>query len=164
MDPNLEAARRGGGVHSALPTVQQIYSVGPANITSEADRDKMVDLVLCAHFGRHLWDAWDFFLDSTTSRAHNVWINVRRGTAGMSTLIKVITLLCDIPADVSDGISSQHIELIEEGRQLRARFPAYLEQRSALLVTHCPLPVVLQEVVAAYAEPTRVDVWDSRLL
>jgi hypothetical protein len=82
----------------------------------------------------------------------------------MSLLIKMITLLFDALADASDGIPSQNVEIIEEGRQLRARLPAYLEQRSALLVTHCPLPAVLQEVVAAYAEPTRADVWDSRLL
>jgi hypothetical protein len=55
-------------------------------------------------------------------------------------------------------------ETIEKGRQLHARLPAFHQQRSVLLTTDCPLPAVLQDVVAAYAEPTRADVWDSMLL
>jgi hypothetical protein len=51
MDPNFEAARRGGGAHSALPTVQQIYNVGPASISRDVDRNEMIDLVLCAYSG-----------------------------------------------------------------------------------------------------------------
>jgi hypothetical protein len=92
------------------------------------------------------------------------YIRHQNDSAEVSLLIKVITLICDAPANLIDKFLPRHAELIEEGRQLRARLPAYLEQRSASLTSHCPLPAVLQSVVAAYAEPTRADVWDSMLL
>jgi hypothetical protein len=66
MDPNLEAARRGGGVNSALPTIQQIYHVGPTNIKIEADREPLIDLVMCSHFCRNLDEDWMY--DNMVSR------------------------------------------------------------------------------------------------
>jgi hypothetical protein len=60
-------------------------------------------------------------------------------------LLKVVSLVCDYPAkDMNQKISPQHVALINEGRQLHARLPVYLEQRSGLLTAHCPLPAVLQ--------------------
>ena len=52
---------------------------------------------------------------------------------------------------------------MKEGRQLRARLPSYLEQQQALVLEHCPLPAVLQPLVAAYADPSRDDIWATRL-
>jgi hypothetical protein len=79
-------------------------------------------------------------------------------------LLKVVSLVCNYPTgDIKQMFQPQHVVLINEGRQLRARLPAYLDQRRALFTAHCPLLAVLQEVVAAYTEPTREDVWDSEL-
>jgi hypothetical protein len=44
--------------------------------------------------------------------------------------------------------------LIGEGAWLRARLPAYLAQRRALLDAHCPLLATLRAIVAGYQEPT----------
>jgi hypothetical protein len=80
----------------------------------------------------------------------------------ISTFLKVITLICDAPAIITAGfytanlnlrLPPQDAELAEEGRHLRARLPAYLEQQSVSITTHCPLPAVLQKIVATYAEP-----------
>jgi hypothetical protein len=92
------------------------------------------------------------------------YIRYQNDSAEVSSQIKVITLICDAPANLIDQFSPQHAALIEDGRQLCARLPAYIEQWSASLTTHCPLPAVLQSLVATYAEPTRADVWDSMLL
>jgi hypothetical protein len=146
----------------------------------------MVELVLCAYYGRDLYDAWYLFLtpDDTLNRAHRsdqrdgrVWHYIRflgrlhRGQRPEeSSLIKAMTLLCDAPVPIVNGRielvphDNHDVQLVEKGKQLRAALHAYLEQRSASLIIHCPLPAVLQQVIATYAEPTRADVWESQLI
>jgi hypothetical protein len=51
-------------------------------------------------------------------------------------------------------LSLEHAELCTRGRTLRRQLPSYLERQRAAVVTHCPLPAVLQSVVAAYAATT----------
>jgi hypothetical protein len=41
--------------------------------------------------------------------------------------------------------------------------PAYLKKQHALVISHCPLPTVLQPLVAEYAAPTHEDMWNSGL-
>ena len=83
--------------------------------------------------------------------------------AELLSLLKVMVLLGDAPPDFTAKLSAEHKRLVEEGQQLRARLPSYLEQQRALLLVHCPLPAVLQPLVVTYAEPTREDMWDTRL-
>jgi hypothetical protein len=45
----------------------------------------------------------------------------------------------------------------------RTQLPAYLEQQEASIVAHCPLPGVLQPLVAEYAAPTSEDMWTDGL-
>lgn len=80
-------------------------------------------------------------------------------------LLKLITLM-GVSPHVIDLLRThvEHTELVENGMQLSARLPAYLGLRGALLITYCPLPLVLQHLVAAYAEPTYTDAWESELL
>jgi hypothetical protein len=56
------------------------------------------------------------------------------------------------------------VELALVGQQLRARLPKYLKKQRTMVVEHCPLPAVLQLLVADYVpEPTLADIWEFRL-
>jgi hypothetical protein len=48
-------------------------------------------------------------------------------------------------------------QIVQDGARLRARLPAYLTQRRALLDAHCPLLPPLQALVHGYEEPTTTD-------
>jgi hypothetical protein len=47
--------------------------------------------------------------------------------------------------------------VIEVGARLRARLPAYLTQRRALLDAHCPLLAPLRAIVIGYQEPNTTE-------
>jgi hypothetical protein len=83
----------------------------------------------------------------------------------LSSLFKVMVMLEVAPASfiASPWLSPQHKEICTRGRQLRAQLPSYLEQQRAVVVTHCPLPVVLQSIVVAYAATTPEDMWTDGL-
>jgi hypothetical protein len=53
---------------------------------------------------------------------------------------------------------------VEEGARLRARLPAYLLRRQALLNAHCPLIAPLRTIINGYETPTTNDeLWDTGL-
>jgi hypothetical protein len=85
--------------------------------------------------------------------------------AVLSSLLKVITVLGDVPSDswFKDKFRASDIRIITEGQKLRARLPSFLEQQRARLVAHCPLPAVLQKLVVDYALPTCDDIWEGKL-
>jgi hypothetical protein len=72
----------------------------------------------------------------------------------LSSLLKIMVLLEDAPADFIAELSPQHAELCTRGRLLRAQLPSHLEQQRAAVVTNCPLPAVLQSLIVAYAITT----------
>jgi hypothetical protein len=82
----------------------------------------------------------------------------------LSSLLRVMVMLEDAPADFIARLMPQHAELCERGRQLRAQLPSYLEQQRATIVTNCHLPAVLQSLVIAYAVTTPEDMWADGLL
>jgi hypothetical protein len=84
-------------------------------------------------------------------------------TAELSSLLKVMVMLEDAPAYFIGKLSQQNTEICTEGRQFRAQLPSYLEQQRAVVVVHCPLPAVLQSLVAAYATTTPEDMWTDGL-
>jgi hypothetical protein len=54
--------------------------------------------------------------------------------------------------------------MLQEGGRLRARLPAYLVQRRALLDEHCPLIAPLRALVHGYEEPTTTEeLWATGL-
>jgi hypothetical protein len=77
--------------------------------------------------------------------------------AELSSLLKVMVLLEDAPAGFIGLLSPQHVDICTRGQQLRAQLPSYLEQQRAAVVAHCPLPGVLQSLVAAYTVTTPED-------
>jgi ankyrin repeat protein len=80
-------------------------------------------------------------------------------TAEISSLLKVMVLLDDTPANFFARLSPQHAELCTRGQQLRAQLSSYLEQQRATVVAHCLLPNVLRSLVATYAATTPGDMW-----
>jgi hypothetical protein len=92
-----------------------------------------------------------------------LWGHCGEGNAAeLSSLLKVMVMLDDAPADVIANLLPQHAAICTNGRRLRAQLPSYLEQQRTTVVTHCPLPGVLQTVVAAYAATTQSDMWADK--
>ena len=73
-----------------------------------------------------------------------------------------MSLLDDAPSDFTMILPPEN-QIIAQGKQLRTRRPAYLEQQRAMLTSDFPLPAVLLPVIAAYAEPTHEDMWTDWL-
>jgi hypothetical protein len=87
----------------------------------------------------------------------------RNGRAELSSLVKVMVMLEDAPSFFIDQLSPHDAELCTRGRELRAHLPSYLEHQRVTVVTHCPVPAVLQSLVAAYAVTTPEDMWADGL-
>ena len=81
--------------------------------------------------------------------------------AALSSLLKIMVMLGDASADFIARLSPEDAELATRGRQFRAQLPSYLEQQRAMIVTHCPLPNVLKNLVTAYAVTTPEDRWTN---
>ena len=79
--------------------------------------------------------------------------------AALTPLLKVMTLLGDVPPTFKPELSVEHSLIMQKGPLLRRELPAYLERRQRLLLAHCPLPAVLQSLVAAFATHTWEDNW-----
>jgi hypothetical protein len=77
----------------------------------------------------------------------------------LASLLKVMVMLDDAPPAFVTNLSPAHAELTTCGRHFRAQLPSYLEQQRASVVEYCPLPVVLQSIVAEYAVTTPEDMW-----
>jgi hypothetical protein len=82
-----------------------------------------------------------------------------------SSLLKVMVMLEDVPEHFTDVLSLnvKLAEIATRGRQLRSQLPSYLEQQRASVIAHCPLPKVLQSLVAEYAVITPEDMWTDGL-
>jgi hypothetical protein len=84
-------------------------------------------------------------------------------TAASIALLRVMLLRSDCP-NFPSGCWPKTAQLVEEGTQLRARLPAYLVERRALLDAHCPLLPPLVALVSGYEEPTTTDeLWATGL-
>jgi hypothetical protein len=103
----------------------------------------------------------DTVWDSMHKRIYTRKININ--SAELSSLLKVMVLLDDAPANFIRKLSPPHTDICTQGRQLRAQLPLYLKQQRAAVVAHCPLPTVLQSLVASYAATTPEDMWTDGL-
>jgi hypothetical protein len=103
-------------------------------------------------FGNTVWDCIDYghkMLDSFSS-------------ADLSSMLKFLVMLEDAPADFIAKLSPNHATICTRGRRFRLQ-PPYLEQQRAKVIAHCPLPTVLQSLVAEYAATTSKDMWTDGL-
>jgi hypothetical protein len=72
------------------------------------------------------------------------------------------------PAELTARLSPEHAQIVADGARLRARLPAYLARRRALLVAHCPLisplPEELQAIILRFEGPATTDeLWATGL-
>jgi hypothetical protein len=94
---------------------------------------------------------------------HCMGSNLTEGDDELSSLLKVMVMLKDAPAYVISSMSSKNGDICTRGRLLWVQLPSYQEQQRATVVTHCPLPAVLQSLVAEYAATTPETMWAGGL-
>jgi hypothetical protein len=80
-----------------------------------------------------------------------------------SMLLKVIVMISDAPQYLITVLTPLHVEICMRGQLLRAQLPSYLEQQRGSLISPCPLPTVLRNLVAVYAATTPEDMWADGL-
>jgi hypothetical protein len=84
----------------------------------------------------------------------------------VTSLLRVMVLRGAPPEDLTTllHISPEHAQVVWDGARLKARLPAYLAQRRALLDAHCPLIPPLRMLVHGYGEPTTTnELWVTGL-
>jgi hypothetical protein len=134
-----------------------------------SDVDMLPALMMAASCGRLTTVQLILMIEPSTNlmedtRLGTVWSRLEQHTQtgdddALSSLLKVMLLLQNAPADFPRFLKPQHAHIVTQGQQLRMLLPAYLDQQHALLITNCPLLTVLQPLVTAYAAPTHADMW-----
>ena len=156
-------------------TVKKMLAEGSASI-DEKDHGHTALLISAAYGRNHALTEW-LLGDGGASITEegpggNVWnmlfnsfYHATFQDAPLLSLLKVMTLLDDGPANVTSMLPAESVcaQIIAQGKQLRTRRPPYMEQQRALLASDCPLSAVLLPLVAAYAEPTHEDMWTDWL-
>jgi hypothetical protein len=89
-------------------------------------------------------------------------------TTAAVSLLQVMVLRSAPPAELTARLSPEHARVVEDGARLRARLPAYLARRRALLNAHCPLisplPEELQALIFKFeGPPTTDELWATGL-
>jgi hypothetical protein len=107
--------------------------------------------------GRTVWDLlWKHF----AANAHTGYA----AAASLTPLLRVMVLQGAPPVDLVAQMHPQHSQVAEEGTRLRARLPAYLARRRALLAEHTSLIAPLRALVSGYEEPTTTEeLWATGL-
>jgi hypothetical protein len=73
-----------------------------------------------------------------------------------------MVMLQDAPEEFTADLSLYNPKLAKitiRGQKFRAQLPSYQAQQRAMVVTNCPLPKVLQCLVADYTVTTPEDMW-----
>jgi hypothetical protein len=166
----LKAAERGD-----LSTLKRLFAEKAAAAEGgeivERDQYGRTPLLRAASYGRVTAVEW-LLADgrSTMGEADQngdmVWSHLKRhirraDDVTLSSLLKHMVLLEDAPPAflLFLVLEPQHKQIIFQGRKLRAQLLVHLEQLRSVLIRHCPLPTVLQPLIAAYAAPTTEDMW-----
>jgi hypothetical protein len=83
----------------------------------------------------------------------------------LTSLLRVMVLREDPPLSLVAHLELEHVRVVEEGARLRARLPACLARRRALLNEHCLLIPPLRALVCDYdpgPTPTE-EIWATGL-
>jgi hypothetical protein len=87
-----------------------------------------------------------------------------RETVELTAMLRVMVLHGGPPESLTAELAPPFQRIVQDGARLRARLPAYLTQRRALLDAHCPLLPPLRDLVHGYEEPTTTDeLWATGL-
>jgi hypothetical protein len=81
----------------------------------------------------------------------------------LTAMLRVMVLHGAPPESLVSNLAPPFQRIVKDGARLRARLPAYLTQRRALVDAHCPLPPPLLALVHGYAEPTNDELWATGL-
>jgi hypothetical protein len=98
-------------------------------------------------------------------RGRSAWMLLLAGLTGwrhdpvLLSLLKVMLMIENAPADFIAGITPDYAELCTRGNTIWAQLPIRVEQQRAAVVANCTLPAVLQSLVTAYAVTTLEDLW-----
>jgi hypothetical protein len=168
VDSDGENALMQAVLHAHAPVAHWLLKEGGARISDTTQEGRTVFLFALefAHCSLVQWLLEEGGANITDTAVMNgkhksVWdlYNFNELGYGLKSLVKVMVLLDDASNDFIAKLSPQNADVVTQGRQIRALRPSYLEQQHALIDTHCPLPTVLQSIVATYAEPTSEDMW-----
>jgi hypothetical protein len=85
------------------------------------------------------------------------------GDEELSSLLKVMVMLDDPPAHFISALLPHHGALCVRGRHLRAMLPTHQKLQGVSIAAHCPLPIVLQSLVAVYALTDPEEMWMTGL-
>jgi hypothetical protein len=84
--------------------------------------------------------------------------------AALVSMLRVMVLHGGPPESLVKYCAPSFQQIVHDGARLRARLPAYLMQRWALLDTHCPLLPPLLALVHGYEAPFTTDeLWATGL-
>jgi hypothetical protein len=79
-------------------------------------------------------------------------------------MLRVMLLHGGPPDSLTAELAPPFQRIVQDGARLRARLPAYLAQRRALLGANCPLLPPLHDLVHGYEMPTTTDeLWATGL-
>jgi hypothetical protein len=165
--PFLWAATQGH-----IPIMHWLLTEGGSSLAEHnlATRSALLLAALSGHFTavQYLLEEHGASMTETDNAGFTIWVYlscVDQATraADLSSLLKVMVMLEDAPPFFIAKLLPQHADICKRGRQLRGKLPSYLEQQRAAIVAHCPLPAVLQSVVAVYAVTTPEDMWADGL-
>jgi hypothetical protein len=163
---------------SNLHVVQYLVQAG-ARI-DEADDDGNTAVIVSARYGQYAILQWMLEhtrakISETSGDGATIWdlltfhmAEVRHAdhdSAALIALLRVLVLHSAPSPALVALLSPEPARVVQEGARLRARLPAYLARRLALLGTHCPvlLPPLL-DLVHGYMELTTTEeLWATGL-
>jgi ankyrin repeat protein len=151
--------------HDHARTVKYLQSAG-ARITEKYD-DGFSALHLAAHRGRlallkHFLQEDGGRISNAPDEFETIWQLLRLQVAdpvALTSLLKIMVMLDDDPSAFVANLSQAHAELTTRGRLFHAQLLPYLEWQRASVVEHCPLPAVLNYIVADFAATTPENMW-----
>jgi hypothetical protein len=82
----------------------------------------------------------------------------------LTAMLRVMVLHGGPPESLAKDLAPPFQRIVQDGARLRARLPAYLTQRRALVDAHCSLLPPLGDIVHGYEKPTTTDeLWATGL-
>jgi hypothetical protein len=144
-------------LYGLIPIMDWLLNEGGSSLT-EKDINGASASLLCAFMGcypamQYLLEEQEASISESDNNGDTVWniIILRNNldeSADLSSLLKVMVMLEDAPADfiANPGLSLQQAEICTRGRQLRAQLPSYLEQQQAAFVTYA-LPLACRATI-----------------
>jgi ankyrin repeat protein len=166
-----------------LTTVQRMLREGVAS-TKERDKYGRSALLIAVYYAQYHVVEWllEYGGSSITERCRaphdkSAWevlmdgqfhfpIGDRGYATTLTSMLRVMVLREDPPTSFAYyTLSPEHARVLKEGARLRARLPAYLARRRAIMDDHCPLISPLRALVRGYdPEPTTTEeIWATGL-